>query len=72
MKATDVIKSVLGSDIFDEKPVQEIVECTIDPTAYETITEPEEPADKIKITKAQYEALLADKNRRDTIGSYYK
>lgn len=77
MKITDVIKNkakdsrdMLG--IFDEpeKPIQEIVELTIDPTAYEEISEPEEP--KLQLTRAQYDALLADKERRNTIGSYYK
>ena len=75
MKVTDVMRkkaqeTKLGPDIFDDKPVQEIVECTIDPTAYEEISEPQEP--KLRITKEQYEALLADKDRRQTIGSYYK
>lgn len=58
-------------DIFDEESeLQQIVECTIDPEAYEEVSEPEEP--KLQITKEQYEALVADRDRRQTIGSYYK
>lgn len=41
----------------------------LDPVV-EKISDPEVP--KLKITQAQYEAIKAEKNRRDTINSYYK
>ena len=54
MKITDVVKKKAAEsrnllEIFDEPSPQDIIECTIDPTAYEEIAEPEEP--KLKITK---------------------
>ena len=75
MKVTELTKSAkkvkerkLGPDIFDDLTIDPLV----DPNAYEEISEPEIPEEKIQITKEQYEALLADKNRRDTINSYYR